>query len=139
ADSLEGGDGRPDSGRLAAARDAAARALLRRLPELPTDTPARSGLEALDPPFRIRAATYSARQVGGYALLAAGADAPELDHRDLAQPPPARAALEATEQLAVEHASVRSVWFQNSIRGATGLAVAVYIAQRTGLQHGFWV
>src|SRR5205823_14893150 len=28
---------------------------------------------------------------------------------------------------------------QNSIRGAAGLAVAVYIAQRTGLQHGFWV
>ena len=31
------------------------------------------------------------------------------------------------------------VWFQNSVRGAVGLAVAVYIAQRTGLQHGFWV
>src|SRR5204862_907086 len=37
------------------------------------------------------------------------------------------------------HASVRSVWLQNSIRGAVGLAIAVYIAQRTGLQHGFWV
>jgi hypothetical protein len=34
---------------------------------------------------------------------------------------------------------VRSVWFRNSIRGAAGLALAVYIAQRTGLQHGFWV
>jgi uncharacterized membrane protein YccC len=32
-----------------------------------------------------------------------------------------------------------SVWFQNSVRGAAGLAIAVYIAQRTGLQHGFWV
>jgi uncharacterized membrane protein YccC len=31
------------------------------------------------------------------------------------------------------------VWFQNSVRGAAGLALAVYIAQRTGLQHGFWV
>jgi uncharacterized membrane protein YccC len=47
--------------------------------------------------------------------------------------------LEATEQLAREHASMGSVWFQNSIRGAAGLAIAVYIAQRTGLQHGFWV
>jgi uncharacterized membrane protein YccC len=36
-------------------------------------------------------------------------------------------------------ANVRSVWFQNSVRGAAGLAVAVYIAQRTGLQHSFWV
>jgi uncharacterized membrane protein YccC len=32
-----------------------------------------------------------------------------------------------------------SVWLRNSVRGAAGLAVAVYIAQRTGLQHAFWV
>jgi uncharacterized membrane protein YccC len=55
------------------------------------------------------------------------------------QPASPRAALEATEQLAVEHASVGSVWFQNSVRGAVGLAIAVYIAQSTGLQHSFWV
>src|SRR5207253_5116104 len=72
------------------------------------------------------------------ALLAPGDDAPELRDHDLAQAP-ARAAREATQQLAVEHASVRSVWFQNSIRGAAGLAIAVYIAERTGLQHAFWV
>ena len=139
AERLEGRDGRPDFARLDAARDAVARALVRRLPELPADTPAGAVPQALDPPFRIRAATYSARQVAGYALRAAGEEAPELDHADLAKPPPARAALEATEQLAVEHASVRSVWFQNSVRGAAGLAIAVYIAQRAGLQHGFWV
>ena len=46
---------------------------------------------------------------------------------------------EATEQRAREHASVASVWFQNSLRGAAGLAIGVYIAQRTGVQHGFWV
>ena len=136
---LEGHDERPDFARLEAARDAVAGALVRRLPELPTDTPAGAVAQALDPPFRIRAATYSARQVAGYALLATGAEAPELDHLDVVQPQPARAALEATEQLAVEHASAGSVWFQNSVRGAAGLAVAVYIAQRTGLQHGFWV
>jgi uncharacterized membrane protein YccC len=139
AERLEGRDRRPDFARLDAARDAVAHALMRRLPELPTDTPAGGVPQALEPPFRIRAATYSARQVAGYALRATGADAPELDHRDLAQPPPAGATLEATEQLAVAHAGVGSVWFQNSIRGAAGLAVAVYIAQRTGLQHGFWV
>jgi uncharacterized membrane protein YccC len=138
AERLEGHDGRPDFARLDAARDAVAHALVRRLPELPADTPAGVVPDALEPPFRIRAATYSARQAAGYALLTTGTDAPDLDHRDLAQPP-ARAALEATEQLAVEHASVRSVWFQNSVRGAAGLAVAVYIAQRAGLQHGFWV
>src|SRR5439155_9854759 len=95
--------------------------------------------QALEPPFRIRAATYSARQAAGYALLATGGEAAELDHLDVVQPQPARAALEATEQLAVEHASTGSVWLQNSVRGAAGLAVAVYSAQRSGLQHGFWV
>jgi uncharacterized membrane protein YccC len=139
AEGLEGRHRRPDFARLDAARDAVARALVRRLPELPTATPAGVVPEALEAPFRIRAVTYSARQVAGYALLATGRDVPELDHGDVAQPLPTRATLDATEQLAVEHATAGSVWFQNSVRGAAGLAVAVYIAQRTGLQHGFWV
>jgi uncharacterized membrane protein YccC len=138
ADRLEGRDGRLDFERLEAARDAVAHALMRRLPELPADTPAGEVPRALDAPFRIRALTYAARQAAGYAVLASGAEVPELDHLDVAQPS-ARAALETTQRLTIEHASVRSVWFQNSVRGAVGLAVAVYIAQRTGLQHGFWV
>jgi uncharacterized membrane protein YccC len=48
-------------------------------------------------------------------------------------------ALLAVRQFAVEHASARSVWFRNSVRGAAGLAVAVFIAQKSGLQHSFWV
>jgi hypothetical protein len=37
------------------------------------------------------------------------------------------------------HASVRSVWFVNSIRGAVALAVAVAVADVSSVQHGFWV
>jgi hypothetical protein len=37
------------------------------------------------------------------------------------------------------HASIRSVWFRNSLRGAVALAVAVAVADLTGVQHGFWV
>lgn len=136
---LEGHDERPDFERLEAAREAVAAALVRRLPELPADTPEGEIPRALESPFRIRAVTYSARQVAGYALLATGADAPELGPTDLTQLQPARDALETTEQLALEHASPGSVWFRNSVRGAAGLAIAVFIAQRTGLQHGFWV
>jgi uncharacterized membrane protein YccC len=136
---LEGRDDRPDFARLDGARVAVTRALVRRLPVLPADAPDDALQVALEPTFRIRAVTYSARQVAGYVLLATGADAPELGEDDLAKPTSAHAALEATEQLAVEHASLRSVWFQNSVRGAAGLAIAVYIAQRTGLQHAFWV
>jgi hypothetical protein len=37
------------------------------------------------------------------------------------------------------HATLRSVWFLNSLRGAIALAVAVAVADVSGLQHGFWV
>ena len=37
------------------------------------------------------------------------------------------------------HASVRSVWFVNSLRAAAALSVAVLIAKVSSVQHGFWV
>src|ERR1700761_212905 len=37
------------------------------------------------------------------------------------------------------HATIRSVWFLNSLRGAVALAAAVAIADVSGVQHGFWV
>ncbi len=37
------------------------------------------------------------------------------------------------------NASMRSVWFRNSARGAAALAVAVAVAKVTGVQHAFWV
>jgi uncharacterized membrane protein YccC len=37
------------------------------------------------------------------------------------------------------HASVRSVWFRNSLRGALALAAAVAVADLSSVQHGFWV
>jgi uncharacterized membrane protein YccC len=51
----------------------------------------------------------------------------------------AAAALAAGEMRAAEHASLRSVWLRNSVRSALALAVAVFVAQDAGLQHGFWV
>jgi uncharacterized membrane protein YccC len=36
-------------------------------------------------------------------------------------------------------ASIRSVWFRNSARGAAALAVAVAVARVVGVQHAFWV
>jgi hypothetical protein len=37
------------------------------------------------------------------------------------------------------HASLRSVWFRNSARGAVALTAAVAIAKLTDVQHAFWV
>jgi uncharacterized membrane protein YccC len=39
----------------------------------------------------------------------------------------------------VDHATVRSVWFLNSARGAVALAAAVAAADLLNVQHGFWV
>jgi uncharacterized membrane protein YccC len=121
---VEGGGEHPDLARLEAARDAVARALVRRLPDVPD-------LDELDPPFRIRLVTSSARQLAEYAELAGGHEAEPVAA--------VGEALVATEQIAREHATMNSVWFQNAVRGATGLGLAVYIAQTAGLQHGFWV
>jgi uncharacterized membrane protein YccC len=143
AATLVGGDERPDFHRLDEAREAVAQALARRISTSSTvEDDERLGT-ALEPTFRIRVITYAARQVAGYALLASGVAVQELDELDVAGKEPGagptRAALQATELLAVEQVSARSVWFRNSVRGAAGVAVAVYIAQRTGLQHAFWV
>ncbi len=121
---LEGNDVPVDFARIDAARDAVAATLIRQLPEA-------ADLDALDPPFRLRVATYAARQIGTYAMLATGTAV----ESDFAQP----SLVETTENVVAEHASVESVWFQNAVRGAAGLGLAVYIAQSTGLQHGFWV
>jgi hypothetical protein len=49
------------------------------------------------------------------------------------------AGLAGAATLVRRHASVRSVWFLNSLRGAVALAAAVAIADLSGVQHGFWV
>ena len=41
--------------------------------------------------------------------------------------------------VAIRHASVRSVWFINSMRGALAVAAAVAVADLSSVQHGFWV
>ena len=41
--------------------------------------------------------------------------------------------------VAARHASLRSVWVVNSLRGALALAAAVAAADLTDVQHGFWV
>ncbi|HEY7264814.1 MAG TPA: FUSC family protein [Trebonia sp.] len=52
---------------------------------------------------------------------------------------PRVAGLSRATFLVTRHATVRSVWFLNSLRGALALAAAVAIADLSGVQHGFWV
>lgn len=78
--------------------------------------------------FRRYAAARSAARVGAAALRAAGRSAP-----------PPTEFIAATERLAAEHASTRSVWFRNSARGAVALAISVWVARQAELQEAFWV
>jgi uncharacterized membrane protein YccC len=140
---LDGAPVRPDIDRLDETREALARGLARRIPELPTTPDDEMLVSTLGPAFRIRALSFGARQVAVESLQVAGATpGPPVEDRPAyldAVRRPVLSAIETTEQVAVEHASARSVWFQNSLRGAVGLTLAVYIAQRSGLQHSFWV
>ena len=45
----------------------------------------------------------------------------------------------ARSRVLARQASLRSVWFLNSLRGSLALAAAVLVADQTGVQHGLWV
>ncbi|HEY4280890.1 MAG TPA: FUSC family protein [Conexibacter sp.] len=142
ADRLRGGDAEPDFARVEQARKQLRETVLERV------AAARPGEELavereLEEGFRLRMLSYSAWYVVANALRASGSPAPPPDHT--ADPMEDRLgeaavhAVRASSTLAAAYLSTRSVWFRNSVRGATGLALAVLIAQLVDLQHGFWV
>ena len=158
--------GKQPAERLERARETAAQLLAGRVAELP-HLPDEAALQAqVDRGFRVYTISYTARQIAAYARAASPhPDGPPIEGvpgpADLAAaarsvPPDAgpdpltgevpasrrwtgwlRTWLTGAENLT--HADYRSVWFRNSVRGAVGLAIAVFIAQKSGLQHSFWV
>lgn len=48
-------------------------------------------------------------------------------------------AISAAEQVATGHLDRHSVWLQNSVRAAAGLAFAVLLARISGAQQAFWI
>jgi uncharacterized membrane protein YccC len=150
---LAGQDKRPDTGRLDRAQTAAAQALARQVSVLPAVGDDQAVEALLERSFRTRLIASGARQIALYTLAVTGDTAPSPD-APAARPPapgesrradtaqrlaPLPVALLAVRRFAAEHVGADSVWFRNSVRGAAGLAVAVFIAQRSGLQHSFWV
>ena len=153
---------------LARARETAAELLAQRVAALP-HIPDEQALQAqVDRGFRVHTISYTARQIAAYARAAGPHPGgppieglPDLAEqaataRSAAADPGAdaltgevlpshrwngwiRSRLAGAEGFTVSHADYRSVWFRNSVRGAVGLAIAVFIAQKTGLQHSFWV
>jgi uncharacterized membrane protein YccC len=72
--------------------------------------------------------TIAARRRGWYGAQPEGNDAERRV-----------AALYGALGVLSRHASIRSVWFLNSLRASLALAAAVLVADLSGVQHAFWV
>ena len=131
---LAGSDVRPDLERVLVARETGVKALLRSIRQLPAGRDTAMLASVLEPSFRAHQLSYAAWELGANALLASGTSPPgiEADRRSIPAGPAGVA------RLLAEQARGRGVWFQNSLRGAAGLTIAVYVAQRASLQHAFW-
>ncbi len=84
---------------------------------------------------------YTALLAGSTVAVSAAADARPLFDRLFGRRLPGTldGPVAAAHRIAAGHVTRRSVWFQNSLRGAVGLAFAVYLAEITQIAHGFWV
>ncbi|MGF6880547.1 putative membrane protein YccC [Nocardia sp. GAS34] len=99
--------------------------------------------DAVDISFHARTIGLGARTAALQTLTVAGlADyAVESPSATDELPAPRRrlGILSAVGGVTLGHASLRSVWFLNAMRGALGLAAATAVADISGVQHAFWV
>ncbi|HEY2577465.1 MAG TPA: FUSC family protein [Streptosporangiaceae bacterium] len=144
---LSGQDAEPDIARMEAA-SAASTARQRSLSGDPAD--ADGARAAARFAFHAQAIAVAARAVAEDALIATRRATPEViatarrewfGEQQPAGPVARRRAAGLAGALGIvsRHASFRSVWLLNSVRGAVGLAAAVAVADLSGVQHGFWV
>ncbi|HEV7175836.1 MAG TPA: FUSC family protein [Solirubrobacteraceae bacterium] len=139
---IGGGDARPNLERLEECRVQS----IARLRDQPA--PEADLREVAQISFHAHAIAVTILAIGADAVVAAGVADPEW----LAEQgtrwfgastfdPPPRRLSEASQAAgyALRHASVRSVWFINSLRASIAIAAAVAIADLSSVQHGFWV
>src|SRR6185437_13256722 len=86
------------------------------------------GADALIATRRADPETIAARRLGWYGAQPEGTTAERR-----------AASIAGVMGVLTRHASFRSVWFLNSLRGSLALAAAVLVADISGVQHGFWV
>jgi uncharacterized membrane protein YccC len=95
---------------------------------------------SLDPSFRAQELGFAVSTIGHDIDVAAAAERRNWLERLLGRQPTGLAgSLAAAQQRASAHIDRNSVWLHNSVRGAVGLGLAVLVANRTGVQHSFWV
>jgi hypothetical protein len=101
---------------------------------------ARAVVSALDPSFRAQELSWVVSQVALNTDSAAAAERRSWLERLLGrQPEGLRGPLAAATERAGAHVERNSLWLHNSLRGAAALALAVLVADLSGVQHAFWV
>ncbi|KUN00193.1 hypothetical protein AQI95_35315 [Streptomyces yokosukanensis] len=97
-------------------------------------------IATLDLSFRAQELGFAVLQIAGNVELAATAWQRRWADRLLGRDPGTLTEpLASARERAAAHLGLRSVWLHNSLRGAVGLAIAVLLADLTGVQHSFWV
>ncbi len=97
-------------------------------------------LMTLDPSFRAQELSFAVTQVARNIDLTVAAERRGWWERVMGrQPEGVGGPLAAAHERASAHIEPHSVWLQNSVRGAVALGLAVLVANKTGVQHSFWV
>jgi Fusaric acid resistance protein-like len=149
ADAMAAGRSRFDTAQLRAARQRLRGTLTALIQQtirvtLPAATgksmPEAESISALDPSFRAQELAYVTDQIISnveYAVAAGGRS--WFDRLAGRWPQGLAGPVTSARERALSHAALDSSWFHNSLRGATGLALAVLVADLTSVEHGFWV
>jgi uncharacterized membrane protein YccC len=139
ASMFAGGRRHPDLERLERARSESLAALA----GLTADQPGFG--EAAQISFHAHTIAGAASELGTEALIASRLADPARSAVEREHGQAGTAAFQASRRLsgiaavALRDASLRSVWFINSLRGSIALAASVAIADLSSVQHGFWV
>ena len=105
-----------------------------------TDERVSEFITSLDPSFRAKELGFAVSSIAHNIDLTAAAERRNWLERLLGRQPEGLAGtLSAAQERASAHVDRNSVWLHNSVRGAVGLGLAVFVANRTGVQHSFWV
>jgi uncharacterized membrane protein YccC len=97
-------------------------------------------VSALDPSFRAQELGFAVTTIARNIDLTAAAERRSWLARLLGREPTGLIGqLSVAQRRATSHVDRSSVWLQNSVRGAAALALAVLVANETGVQHSFWV
>ena len=111
----------------------------RSVPEADGD-PVTEFITSLDPSFRAQELSFAVSLICRNIDLTTAAERRGwLDKVLGRQPEGLSGTLSAASERVTSHVERHSVWLHNSIRGAVGLGLAVLVAEKTGVQHSFWV